>query len=242
MTGAVNVRAAIVVACTAWFVLSASLASKADEFADCGINDPARRQVMLAACGAIIQNGAVDNKIKSIAMNNRGHAYLSAGNLTQAMDEFRAALNLDRSNATAMLNLGNALVSFSDPVSGIAQYKAALATNGALWQAHWGLAIAYEKLGKDREALNALEATINSVPPGTQDHKTVVAKLKYYEAKMASEPAPKPNNIGSAPPAPEAASGGTCDRGRFSDCIMQGVMNGQPRQVYERACTVKFGC
>ena len=87
---------------------------------------------------------------------NLGRLLHDAGQVTEAIDHYRAALEVDGGSAIAATNLGVALEDVDRPAEAFTAYAAAIAADPSYADAHFNIAKLYEQAGDELAALRHL--------------------------------------------------------------------------------------
>ncbi len=123
------------------------------------------------------------------ARNNLGDVYSRHGDLPQAAQEFRKAIELQPNYAEAYHNLANTLHQLGNRAEAVNFYQAAVRLKPSLWQSYQNLATVYFELGDREQALNAIATAISinpSNPVLLTNYGIMLAQTgKLEEAKTA---------------------------------------------------------
>ena len=128
--------------------------------------------VLLAAAAAILvlgqspaaalaQRGGMSG---GESRQRRGISYLADREFAKALDEFRAAIQLDPENAAAHDYAGVALAELGRPDDAAAEFRRAIQVSDGLSSAHFHLALAYDRMGRALDAIQQYEATLRVDP------------------------------------------------------------------------------
>ncbi len=90
------------------------------------------------------------------ADNKRGVALVELGRPGEALQAFTDALAGDERSAPALVNLGNLLLEDGSVLDAVDYYRAAVSCDGTYALAYRNLGIAFKRLGRRAEAVNAL--------------------------------------------------------------------------------------
>lgn len=144
----------------------------------------------IAACSALIESGDLDEAARAEAQAHRGSAYREAGQVTPALRDFEAVLRVDENNAEALAGRAYILVASgqldaADVFVGrlsetgeraadahfltgeIAQargdHASASASYGAAIAADRGMAIAYARRGRAKQAMDDIDGALSDL-------------------------------------------------------------------------------
>ncbi len=92
--------------------------------------------------------------------NKRGVTYIALGKRDDALADFRAALENDRTFAPVHVNLGNLSLEAGDIDEAIEHYERALGADDRSAAAHRHLGIAYKRLGRHADAVRHLRSAM----------------------------------------------------------------------------------
>ena len=101
---------------------------------------------------------------------DRGYALEEAGDIENAMEEYRRAIAKDPGHADAQVNLGRLLHEAGRPFDALVHYRAALAARPGDGTAAFNLGVAQEDLGRTDEAIIAYEQAIEREPENADAH------------------------------------------------------------------------
>ncbi len=103
-----------------------------------------------------------------MAHNNLGVQFYAKNDLQQALEHYRASLQINPMNPAARTNLGAALAEQGRLPEAIEQFQAALQLSPTFIGAHSNLGIALAKLGRLPEAIQSFEAVLSYTPDDVQ--------------------------------------------------------------------------
>lgn len=166
-----------------------------------------------------------------------------ASDFPEAQKRFEAYLAKNPDDASAITDLGSALL-FQDRIDdAVRNYQSAIAKDATFMQAHFNLGIALQKQGKKDEAIAALKIALGLAdsPEERQHIENAIAELEGREPMQIAGAAPRPQQGGAprlkqgAPPqaapaagapasAPGAAPGGTVP----GSAVPGGMQGGMP--------------
>lgn len=98
------------------------------------------------------------------AYYNLARAKRDAGNIVDALADYRKATEIDPQDYKAWFNLGNAEQSMRNHPAAASAYEQAIAINPAYARAHNNLAITYNALGRREDAIRALTTSLEYEP------------------------------------------------------------------------------
>ena len=155
---------------------------------------------LLAALGGIVQTPQI--------YRERGLDAAAIGNWTEAVKNFRLAVDADPGHAGMRVNLAAALERVSDARGALEQYEQALRLDPDLAEAHFGLADLLERGGREQEALPAFQAAVAANPTfiaaqlrladALRRTDQLEESLPHYRQVIALEPADLAARFGEA--------------------------------------------
>jgi tetratricopeptide (TPR) repeat protein len=155
---------------------------------------------LLAALSGLVQTPQI--------YRERGLDAAATGNWTEAVKNFRLAVDADPGHAGMRVNLAAALERVSDPRGALEQYQQALRLDPDLAEAHFGLADLLERAGRDQEALGAFTAAVTANPnfiaaqlrlaDALRRTDQLEESLPHYRQVIALEPADLAARFGEA--------------------------------------------
>jgi tetratricopeptide (TPR) repeat protein len=123
---------------------------------------------LLAALSGIVQTPQI--------YRERGLDAAAAGNWSEAVKNFRLAVDADPGHAGMRANLAAALERVNEARGALEQYEQALRLDPDLAEGHFGLADLLERGGRDQEALSAFKAAVAANP------NFIAAQLRLADA------------------------------------------------------------
>jgi len=100
---------------------------------------------------ALLTSG--DAADRASIFNKRGVARVHLGRHEDALNDFRAALEIRPGYAPALVNIGNLLLEGGEVEAAMLQYEAAVQSDDAYRVAHFNLGVALKKLGRHADAV-----------------------------------------------------------------------------------------
>lgn len=97
---------------------------------------------------------------------NLGTTLFQLDRISEAQEEFEAAVAFDPNNALAQFNLGCVLDRIGQIDAAIERFECAIGISPSLADAHLNLALAYEKRGQGRESVRELSQYLRYEPQG----------------------------------------------------------------------------
>ncbi len=123
-----------------------------------------------------------------------GDAYASSGLWTEAIAEYRRALDLGPAFHDIRLKLGNALRDQGDPAAALAEFQSIVAQNTTYLPARIAVGVALYSLGRKDEAITAWESVL-ALSPGNANAEMYLSLVRGADAeKRTPLPAPKPED------------------------------------------------
>ena len=144
------------------------------------------------------------------AHNNLGLAFLHAGQVSKAMEQFEQAVRIKPSDAEAYNNLGIAYLQSQQVAKALEQYEQAVRIKPDYAEAHYNLGSALFKSGRLSEAINQFEQALRLKPDfaeadynlgnALQQTGRISEAIKQYELALQINPdyAEAHNNLGGA--------------------------------------------
>ena len=155
---------------------------------------------LVAALSGIVQTPQI--------YRERGLDAAATGNWTEAVKNFRLAVDADPGHAGMRVNLAAALERVSDARGALEQYEQALRLDPDLAEAHFGLADLLERGGREQEALEAFKAAVAANPnfiaaqlrlaDALRRTDQLEESLPHYRQVIALEPADLAARFGEA--------------------------------------------
>jgi tetratricopeptide (TPR) repeat protein len=155
---------------------------------------------LLAALNGIVQTPQL--------YRERGLDAAATGNWTEAVKNFRLAVDADPNHAGMRVNLAAALDRVSDARGALEQYEHALGLDPDLAEAHFGMADLLERGGREQEALTAFKAAVDARPnfvaaqlrlaDALRRTDQIEESLPHYRQVIALEPADLAARFGEA--------------------------------------------
>jgi len=121
-----------------------------------------------------------------------GDILYDTGNWSEAIVQYRAAVRLDSSLATAIVDLGVCYYNLSDPIEAERHFMLALARNPHLPEASYNLGIVHERRKDYRRALGFFHRALQSGPPEGM-HQPLVEAMARVQELAGAKPPPLPD-------------------------------------------------
>lgn len=109
-------------------------------------------------------------------------------------DYYNQAIALSPLNPLLYLKRGNLYLSLKDNENALRDFSASINLKPDFLNAHYNLAIVFERIGKYDQALEELKILAKNVAKGSTDAKTVDADIKRVEKLQKNAPISKENN------------------------------------------------
>ena len=118
-----------------------------------------------AACDRALRNRITTREDKLKTYVNRGIIYNRNGALQAAVDDFNAALEIDRNSAEAYLNRGNSWYRAGQYSDALADYEYALQLDvNKPWAAWYNIGLVHDAQGETEKAMQAYQTALKLNP------------------------------------------------------------------------------